>query len=112
MKLIELSKGKYVIEYTSSSILAMNEAGITTKSIAEMLENDFNVSDLYKCFWYGLRSKHPDMTLEEALKVIDDFYSDENRTIEDFQELVIGELCSAMGFGKMFREKAKKKKKK
>ena len=103
MKMIKINNRQLVMKFPTRVINMMNLEGITIKSISESLKDNFDTSKLNKAFYYSLISMQKDITEDEAYDLLD-MWVEEGKDGEEIQQEVIGELMTAMGFKKQFKE--------
>lgn len=104
MKVLKIDKKDYVLKFNSECISNLNALGITLIGLTNDLQ-EMKVDNLYTTFYYGLKAMQKDMTIEEAYKVIDAYYEEnEDNSIETFFEIVLEDYSKAMGLGKKFKE--------
>ena len=104
MRVLKINNRDYVLKFTSKSIQELNAQDITLTALIDDLQT-MKVDKLYTTFMYGLKTMQPDMTMDKALDILDQYYEeDENNDLEVFFTLVIEEYSKAMGLGKKFME--------
>ena len=111
MKMIKINNRQLVMKFTTRVINMMNLEGITIKSISEDLKESFDTTKLNKAFYYSLISMQKDITEDEAYDLLD-LWVEEGKDGEELQQEIIGELMSAMGFKKQFKQMVEEQQKK
>lgn len=111
MKMIKINGQDLVMKFSTKVINLMNLEGISLKTITEDLKTNFDTTKLNKAFYYSLITMQKDITEERAYELLD-LWIDEGKDGESIQYEVIGELMTAMGFKKQFKQMTKEQEQK
>ena len=102
MKVIKINKRDYVLKFTTKALMNLNAKGITLTSLSQDMEQ-LNLISLYEAFHEGLKFANEDITLDQAYRLIDDYY-EEGGEVEAFFMMILEEYANSMGLGMKFKE--------